>query len=96
MEPGTEPGPETVEEEPEEALSLDEAYIETVRCTSCNECTNLNGQIFEYNEEKQAFIKDGDKTIIKKGPHIKMHHMLENLDHLDDLEVDVKHVFYII
>jgi ferredoxin len=52
------PAPPTAEEEPEESLSLDEAYIETVRCTSCNECTNLNGQIFAYNGEKQAFIKD--------------------------------------
>lgn len=53
----TESAPEP-EEEPEESLSLDEAYVETIRCTSCNECTNLNGRIFAYNEEKQAFIKD--------------------------------------
>jgi pyruvate-ferredoxin/flavodoxin oxidoreductase len=35
-----------------------EAYIETERCTSCNECTNLNGKMFAYNENKQAYIKD--------------------------------------
>ncbi len=50
--------PEPVEEEAGEALALDEAYIETIRCTSCNECTNLNKQLFAYNDEKQAFIKD--------------------------------------
>lgn len=42
----------------EEPLVLDEAYIETPRCTSCNECTQLNGMIFGYNAEKQAYIKD--------------------------------------
>jgi pyruvate-ferredoxin/flavodoxin oxidoreductase len=35
-----------------------EAYIETERCTTCNECTNLNGRMFAYNENKQAYIKD--------------------------------------
>jgi ferredoxin len=44
-----------VEEEP---LVLDEAYIETPRCTTCNECTNINPRMFAYNENKQAFIKD--------------------------------------
>ena len=35
-----------------------EAYIETARCTSCNECTNLNSKLFAYNADKQAYIKD--------------------------------------
>ena len=35
-----------------------EAYIETARCTSCNECTNLNNRMFAYNADKQAYIKD--------------------------------------
>ncbi len=35
-----------------------EASIDTARCTSCNECTNLNGKMFAYNDQKQAFIKD--------------------------------------
>jgi pyruvate-ferredoxin/flavodoxin oxidoreductase len=39
------------------ALAM-EAYIETERCTTCNECTNLNGRMFAYNENKQAYIKD--------------------------------------
>ena len=33
-------------------------YIETARCTSCNECTNLNNKMFAYDENKQAYIKD--------------------------------------
>ena len=35
-----------------------EAYIETARCTSCNECTNLNSKMFAYDANKQAYIKD--------------------------------------
>jgi len=35
-----------------------EPYIDTARCTTCNECTNLNKKMFAYNEHKQAYIKD--------------------------------------
>jgi pyruvate-ferredoxin/flavodoxin oxidoreductase len=41
----------------EDDLAL-EPYIDTDRCTTCNECTNLNGKMFAYNENKQAYIKD--------------------------------------
>jgi pyruvate-ferredoxin/flavodoxin oxidoreductase len=41
----------------EEPLGI-EAYIDSVRCTSCNECTNLNGRMFAYNADKQAYVKD--------------------------------------
>ena len=43
---------EAAEAEP----ASDEAYIETPRCTTCNECTNLNNRMFAYNENKQAYI----------------------------------------
>ncbi|MBT6629544.1 MAG: pyruvate ferredoxin oxidoreductase, partial [Gemmatimonadetes bacterium] len=33
-------------------------WIDTPQCTSCDECTNLNGKIFAYNQEKKAFIQD--------------------------------------
>ena len=36
-----------------------EAYIDSERCTTCNECTNLNRKLFAYNADKQAYIKDG-------------------------------------
>jgi hypothetical protein len=36
----------------------DEAWIETARCPSCNECQVINDKMFAYNENKQAFIKD--------------------------------------
>ncbi|MEN8251156.1 MAG: ferredoxin [Bacteroidota bacterium] len=46
--------------EPKEAeitLSND-PYIDTPLCTSCNECTNLNGKMFMYNNDKMAYIAD--------------------------------------
>lgn len=69
--PAARPSPKPVEEqaetpaapepEPEPAapaLSLDEAYIDTPLCTSCNECTDRNAQIFAYDDNKQAYIKN--------------------------------------
>lgn len=43
--------------EPEAALPGD-AWIETPRCTTCNECTQINNKMFLYNENKQAYIAD--------------------------------------
>ncbi len=45
-----------VEQEPER--SPDEAYIETPRCSTCNECTTLNSKLFSYDGNKQAYIAD--------------------------------------
>lgn len=45
-----------VEKEPER--SSDEAYIETPRCSTCNECIQLNKKMFAYDGNKQAFIAD--------------------------------------
>lgn len=36
----------------------DEPWIETIRCSSCNECQNINDKLFGYNENKQAYFKD--------------------------------------
>ncbi len=41
----------------DEPLTL-EAYIDSDRCTTCNECTNLNNRLFSYNADKQAYVKD--------------------------------------
>ena len=57
--------PEAVEAEPER--SPDEAYIETIRCSTCNECTQINDKLFAYNDNKQAYIKD-----IKAGTYRQM------------------------
>ena len=36
----------------------DEPYIETPRCSTCNECTRINDRMFKYDQNKQAYIAD--------------------------------------
>ena len=38
----------------------DDPYIETARCTSCNECTQINDKMFGYDANKQASIINPD------------------------------------
>jgi hypothetical protein len=38
----------------------DDPYIETPRCTSCNECTQINDKMFAYDANKQAYIANPD------------------------------------
>ena len=40
------------------APSRDDAYIETARCSTCNECTQINPKMFAYDANKQAYIAD--------------------------------------
>jgi len=49
-----------VEEAPAEepTRSSDEAWVETARCTTCNECTQINNKMFAYDENKQCHIVD--------------------------------------
>ena len=49
--------PQTAAVADDDALVL-EAYIDSARCTTCNECTNLNNRMFAYNADKQAYVKD--------------------------------------
>ena len=53
--------------EPEPERSPDEAYIETPRCATCNECTNINNKMFVYDGNQQAYIAD-----IKAGTYAQM------------------------
>ena len=46
--------------DPGAELSEDDPYIETPRCTTCNECTQINDKMFAYNENRQAYIADPD------------------------------------
>ncbi|MDP1900301.1 MAG: hypothetical protein Q8K96_07590 [Rubrivivax sp.] len=48
------PEPAPAEDKP----PSDEAWIETSRCPSCNECQLINDRMFGYNDNKQAYIKD--------------------------------------
>jgi ferredoxin len=52
------PAPESAK--PAAEPSSDDPYIETSRCTTCNECTQINGKMFAYDANKQAFIVDPD------------------------------------
>ena len=50
--------------EPEDAVAeappSDDPWIETARCSTCNECTAINDRMFAYNDDKQAYFKDMD------------------------------------
>ncbi len=55
------PAPAAAVEEPaKEDRPPGEPYIETARCSTCNECTNINNAMFAYNENKQAYIANAD------------------------------------
>jgi hypothetical protein len=44
--------------EPAKAAASDAPYIETPRCTTCEECVKINSRMFVYDANKQAFIAD--------------------------------------
>ena len=58
--PGAKASLAALSEPAEPEKSLADPYIETARCTSCNECTQINGKMFAYDANKQAFIADPD------------------------------------
>ena len=41
----------------DDELAID-PYIDSARCTTCNECINLNAKLFAYNGQKQATVAD--------------------------------------
>ncbi len=45
-------------DEAQKAPASDEAYIETPRCTTCEECVKINARMFVYDGNKQAYIAD--------------------------------------
>jgi hypothetical protein len=50
--------PPPAEAAEDEAILTSEPWIETFRCTTCNECTNLNPNSFKYDANKQAYLAD--------------------------------------
>ena len=48
------PGPSAAP--PAEPASSTDPYIETARCTTCDECRKINDRMFAYNENRQAYI----------------------------------------
>jgi len=50
--------PAAVEMAPEKVS--DDPYIETLRCSTCNECIQINDKMFGYDGNKQASIINPD------------------------------------
>jgi len=46
--------------EAEKERPSDEPYIETPRCSSCDECIQINNKMFAYDANKQARIVDAN------------------------------------
>jgi len=67
------PAATTAAAAPEPERSPDEAYIETPRCATCNECTNVNNKMFMYDGNKQAYIAD-----INAGTYAQLVEAAEN------------------
>jgi uncharacterized Fe-S cluster protein YjdI len=38
----------------------DDPYIETPKCSTCEECVKINDRMFKYDANKQAYIADPD------------------------------------
>ncbi|MCB1124630.1 MAG: pyruvate ferredoxin oxidoreductase, partial [Verrucomicrobiae bacterium] len=38
--------------------AFEPAWIDQTECTSCDECTTINSKIFQYDENKKAFVKN--------------------------------------
>jgi ferredoxin len=58
--PAAAPAPAKEAPQAEAQSASDDPYIETPRCTTCNECTQINNRMFAYNDDKQAYIADPD------------------------------------
>jgi pyruvate-ferredoxin/flavodoxin oxidoreductase len=68
---GPEPAAESAVEASEEVEADDdeismEPYIDTLLCTTCDDCIKVNKQMFAYNKDKQAYIKDARAGTFKQ------------------------------
>lgn len=50
--------PAAPEAAPTPAGPIETPYIDTVLCTSCQDCININGRMFKYDGNKQAYVAD--------------------------------------
>ena len=67
----TETAPAAVAAAPAAAAEEDdfmgnEPYIDTIRCTSCDDCLKVNPKVFIYNDEQQAEIGDAKAGTFKQ------------------------------
>ncbi len=56
----SEPNAPTEEEDAAEAVIeiSEDPWVDSMLCTTCNDCLAINPQLFVYNEDKQAYITD--------------------------------------
>jgi len=50
----------------EDEFMGNEPYIDTLRCTSCDDCLKINPKVFIYNDEQQAEIGDASAGTYKQ------------------------------
>ena len=50
----------------EDDLMGNEPYIDTLRCTSCDDCLKINPKVFVYDDEQQAYIGDAKAGTFKQ------------------------------
>ncbi|MDX1380452.1 MAG: ferredoxin, partial [Xanthomonadales bacterium] len=58
--PAAETAPEPAPEDSSAPAASDDPWIETIRCTTCNECTQINDRMFAYNADQRAYVADPD------------------------------------
>jgi pyruvate-ferredoxin/flavodoxin oxidoreductase len=49
-----------------EEFAGNEPYIDTIRCTSCDDCLKVNPKMFVYNADQQAYIGDAKAGTFKQ------------------------------
>lgn len=49
------------EPEAEDEVSFNDPWIDSILCTSCDDCMTINKMLFSYNDDKQAQITDPGK-----------------------------------
>ena len=57
---------EKVEDKVEEITLSSEPWVESFKCTSCNDCTDKLPNVFKYNSDKQAYIYDVTKASFRQ------------------------------
>jgi len=50
----------------EDDVMGNEPYIDTLRCTSCDDCLKINPKVFVYNDDQQAYIGDAKTGTFKQ------------------------------
>jgi pyruvate-ferredoxin/flavodoxin oxidoreductase len=50
----------------EDEFMGNEPYIDTLRCTSCDDCLKINPKVFVYDDEQQAYIGDAKAGTFKQ------------------------------